>query len=163
MNALRPRLLSWSAVLARLALAAVFLAAAAPKLADPQSFAAAVYRYQLLPDVLVNLFALAHAWLELVVAVALLLPRWRRAAAALIVLLLSAGALGLAVNLLRGVDVACGCFSLDPLAPPATWLTVARNLGLTVLAVWVFRADGMPPAGFSGPARPPRAAPPRVA
>ncbi len=160
MNALHPRLRWWSAGLARLALAAVFLAAAAPKLADPQSFAAAVYRYQLLPDALVNLFALAHAWLELVVAVALLLPRWRRAAAALIVLLLSAGALGLAVNLVRGVDVACGCFSLDPLAPPATWLTVARNLGLTVLAVWVFRVEGAPPTAPSGPATPSRATPP---
>ncbi len=69
--------LAW---LARLSLAGVFLAAAAPKLADPAAFAAAIANYQAFPDVSVNLIATLVPTLELIGALALLTP-WRRGGA----------------------------------------------------------------------------------
>lgn len=59
---------------ARLVLAGVFLAAAAPKLADPAAFAAAIANYRAFPDALVNLVATVVPALELVGALALLTP-----------------------------------------------------------------------------------------
>ena len=135
----RPPLHALLTLAACAGLGGLFLLAAAPKLADPHAFAAAVYRYQWLPDAAVNLFALGHAWLELVLAVAILFPRWRRAAAAWMILLLAAGAVAIGVNLARGLDMACGCFSLDPLAPPATWFSVVRNLALALPAAYLAR------------------------
>lgn len=139
MTAPRSRLYALLTFAACAGLCGLFLFAAAPKLADPHGFAAAVYRYQWLPDAWINLFALGHAWLELVLAVAILFPRWRRAAAAWMVLLLAAGALAIGINLARGIDMACGCFTLDPLAPPATWLSVVRNLALALPAAYLAR------------------------
>lgn len=120
---------------ARLVLAGVFLAAAAPKLADPAGFAAAIANYRAFPEALVNLVATVVPALELVGALALLSP-WRRGGALLLGALLLGFTALLALSLARGIDVACGCFGAatgadqtqagDPVRP----LHLLRNLGL---------------------------------
>ena len=126
---------------ARLVLAGVFLAAAAPKLADPAAFAAAIANYRAFPDALVNLVATIVPALELVGALALLTP-WRRGAALLLGALLLGFTALLALSLARGLDVACGCFggaaeqaqvTGDPVRP----LHLLRNLGLLGLVALV--------------------------
>jgi putative oxidoreductase len=102
----RSELLAW---LARLVLAGVFLAAAAPKLLDPAAFAEAIAKYQVFPDAAVNLIATVVPALELVGALALLTP-WRRGGALLLVGLLLGFTVLLAVSLARGLDLSCGCF-----------------------------------------------------
>lgn len=132
--------LAW---LARLVLAGVFLVAAAPKLADPTGFAAAIGNYRAFPDALVNLIATVVPALELVGALALLTP-WRRGGALLLAGLLLGFTVLLAVSLARGIDLDCGCFGgagqdggaqADPVSP----LHLLRNLGLLVLAGLVLR------------------------
>ena len=125
---------------ARLVLAGVFLAAAAPKLADPAGFAAAIANYRAFPDALVNLVATLVPALELVGALALLTP-WRRGAALLLGALLLGFTALLAISLARGIDVACGCFggaaeqagAADPVSP----LHLLRNVGLLALVALV--------------------------
>ena len=127
-------------------LAAVFAFAAAPKIANPAAFAEAVYRYHLLPDALVNIAAVYLPWFEAVCAIALVAgSRFRRGAllAVAAMLLLFIGAMG--INLYRGVDIACGCFSVSSGSDSMSWLNIARNIGLLAISVLAWRWT--PPAG----------------
>ena len=130
---------------ARWALAAVFLAASLPKIAQPDAFALAVFRYQLLPAPLVNLAALALPWVELAAAVALVVGRaYRRAALVILVGLLAVFTAAIAFNLWRGLDIACGCFSVEATARPITWWNLARNAGLILLGLLAWRPTAAP-------------------
>ena len=105
------------------------------KVLHPADFALAVYRFHLLPDVLVNAAALYFQWLEMLCAICLIfVPRFRVAALWITLGLLGLFTAGIGINLLRGSAFTCGCFSTSPLAQPMTWLSVARNTGLILLA-----------------------------
>ena len=144
------------ALVLRWALALVFLAAALPKLRTPHDFAVVVFRYQVLPYALVNLTAIFIPWLEFLSALALLVARrWRAAAFTIIVGLLVVFTALIAFNLYRGIDIACGCFTLKPGAQHMGWWNIARNLGLISvgLAAWVM---GRRPAAEGNAAPPAR-------
>jgi uncharacterized membrane protein YphA (DoxX/SURF4 family) len=112
------------------------------KLLYPADFALAVYRFHLLPGVLVNAVALYVSWLELVCAVCLLLvPRCRIAALWIVLVLLAVFTVAIAINLLRGSTFGCGCFGSSSMDMPMTWLNVARNLGLMLLAALALAAS----------------------
>lgn len=112
-----------------LVMAGVFLRAGLPKALNPEEFAVAVYRYQFLPDPLINVVALFVPWLEIVCAAALLtLPGLRKGAAWLVALMLIAFTVLLISAVLRGIDASCGCFSLNPDARDLGWRNVIRNL-----------------------------------
>ncbi len=100
----------WSERLGRWALAAIFLAAAIPKVLDPSGFAADISHYALLPDVLVNPLAVVLPWIEAVGALALLSGFAAEGAILLInaLLVVFLGAMGQAF--VRGLDINCGCF-----------------------------------------------------
>ncbi|MBL9099366.1 MAG: DoxX family membrane protein [Myxococcales bacterium] len=124
------RPLAW---LCRLALAGVFLAAAAPKLADPAGFAAALANYRVLPDAAHNLVATVVPALELVAALAVL-TGWRLRGGALLLGALLLGFTGLlAASLARGLDLDCGCFGRAEQKDPVSPLHLLRNVGLLAL------------------------------
>jgi len=127
----------------RLLLAALFVCAGLPKLIAPQEFALIVFRYHLLPDSLINMAALLLPWLEIVAALALLLPAWRRSGALWLAGLLGLATAAIAISLARGLDIDCGCFTLTPGHSPISLWLIARNLTLIALTVW---------AGWSKPA-----------
>lgn len=119
---------------------AIFAFAAFPKIAHPAAFAEAVYRYHLLPDALINPFAVYLPWTEIVLAIALLLgTRFRKGALLLTIILLLVFIAAMGINMHRGVNIACGCFSVASSAESMSWLNIARNLGLIALAVTVWR------------------------
>ena len=130
----------WLSVLSRWLIGLVFLAASLPKLAAPQDMALAIFRYHLLPHGLVNAAAILLPWVELTAAAALLLaPAYRRAAALLLLGLLAAFTAAIALDLHRGIDIACGCFSLKPELGRIGALSLLRNaflMTLAALAAW---------------------------
>lgn len=125
------------ALAARVVLGCVFLVASLDKIIHPELFARAVYNYQLLPEVAVNVVALWIPWLELVAGLFLLLGFWVRGSVLLLIglLLVFVGALGF--NLARGLDVACGCFSTTS-KDPATAFTLLRDSLFLVVALYLF-------------------------
>ena len=136
----------WLTVRAQIALGAVFVAAALPKLADPPGFAEALWNYQLAPAWLVHPAALTLPWLELLCGLALCLGLWTRAAAAWITALLLVFLAALSINLARHHPVDCGCFRTQTVARSADervadmrW-AVLRDLGLLALAAQVLAA-----------------------
>lgn len=128
---------AWVKWAARWILAAVFAAAAVPKILSPHDFAVVVFRYQILPYPLVNLAALFLPWLELLCAVALVAaPRFRDAALALVLAMLIVFTAAIAFNLYRGIDIACGCFTVKPGARHMGWWNLGRN-ALLIIAGWL--------------------------
>lgn len=125
-------------------LGVVFMAAAFPKIVAPHDFALMVFRYQLLPYFLVNLIAIYLPWVELAAGIALFWPgAARRGAVAIALVLLVVFTLATIFNLWRGIDIACGCFSVDAEASHAGWWNIARNLLFIALAILAWgRSDG---------------------
>jgi fatty-acid desaturase len=128
----------------------VFAAAAVPKIAQPADFAVAIYRYQLMPHATINALAVFLPWLEMVCAAALLfVPRLRSGAFVLIILMLLVFTTAISINLYRGIDIACGCFSVNAAKGHLGWLSLVRNTALLIASAWALRAtlqaDDSPP------------------
>lgn len=136
---------AWVALvwIARGAVAAVFLAAALPKIADPIGFATAIRNYQVFPAWSVAPLAALVPMLELVGAVALV-SGWRRRAGAIVLGGLTVAFIALIASVIaRGIDVACGCFGHAEAAESIGWPLLVRDLALGV-AVWIAARE---PAG----------------
>lgn len=101
------KILAW---ILRVAVAAIFIAAAIPKIADPAAFFAAIQTYHLIPDGAAALFAVWLPWLELCTALAVFPLRQRSGASWLLLALTVAFLLALGQAWLRGLDINCGCF-----------------------------------------------------
>lgn len=151
----------WLFHFSRVLLGVVFVFASYDKILQPQAFALAVYNYQLLPDVVINLAALLLPWLELLLGLCLLFGIWLPGAAVagtgLLVVFLGA----LAVNQIRGLDIHCGCFSTDPQEGPAGWGTVLRDLGFFAVSLYLLiyvmlpgRRSGISPRSTSRQSNP---------
>jgi putative oxidoreductase len=123
---------------ARLVLAAVFVIAGALKLGDPAAFANDVANYQLMPA-LAPLLAATLPCLEIVVGVALLFSRWRRAAALCAAALMALFTLAAGTAYARGLDVACGCFGSTSGA--IGWTTLVRDVALLAAAILLIALD----------------------
>lgn len=103
----------WLAVRADIALGALFVAAAIPKVLDPPSFAHMLYNYRIVPGGLVNAIALVLPWCELLAGLGLVLGLFRGGAAILITSFLLVFMAGISLNLLRGNPIVCGCFDVQ--------------------------------------------------
>lgn len=112
--------------------ALLFASAALHKLRAPAQFAAVLRSYRVLPEAATPLAPLVP-FVELIVALGLLVPAARSGAALAGAVLLGAYAAAIGVNLRRGRrDLACGCGGPDEARPIAPWM-VARNLLLAAL------------------------------
>lgn len=137
-------------IICRVILAVIFLLASVPKIIAPHEFAIAVFRYQLLPDAAINLMAIFLPWIELVAAIAILIPRTSAAAAAVVFGLLAVFTAAISIDLVRGIDISCGCFTLDPDAGSIGWWEVVRDVGFLALAGFVLWADLRPVKSSAG-------------
>jgi hypothetical protein len=116
------------------ALALLFAAAAWHKVSDRIRFGAVVRAYNLLPSWLAAPAARLLPLLEVSIAIALLYPPTRQAAALAAVPLLVLYTTAISVNLARGRrEIDCGCFAASARVPLSNWL-VLRNGVLMVAA-----------------------------
>jgi uncharacterized membrane protein YphA (DoxX/SURF4 family) len=119
----------------RLVLAIIFFYAGIEKIIDPKVFAVAVYNYQLLPDFAVNTVAVILPWLEVLIATCLLTGYYVRGAAVISSGLFLTFASALTINLVRGLDISCGCFGAS--SGSINWLYLVRDLSLLSMSVFV--------------------------
>lgn len=126
--------------LARLAVAGLFLTACITKIRNPELFALSVHRYRLLPGEWVNIVAMVMPWIELTAGLAVLAaPARIRAAGALIITgMLAVFTVAISLNLLRGIEASCGCFSTRADAAVSDGWNLVRNLSLIWLSLAVF-------------------------
>lgn len=124
----------------RLFLGGIFIYASLDKIFKPGLFAEAVYNYQILPDILVNLTALVLPWMELVLGVMLVAGIWLPGVAMLSTLLLMAFTGILTFNIARGLNIYCGCFTTEPSTDSITWWTVLRDASFLIPAFYLLFA-----------------------
>ncbi len=94
----------------RLIAGSVFIYASLNKIADPCGMAVDIYQYRILPGFLVNISAILLPVTELILGMALIIGLGSRGAALGITGLLCIFILALSFNLIRGIDMECGCF-----------------------------------------------------
>src|SRR5438128_7741724 len=119
----------------RAALALLFLVAASHKLRDPGRFLATLAEYRLLPAAAVPLAAILVIGVEVVVAMALLVPERRAPGPVAAALVLAVYGAAIGINLARGRrHIDCGCAGPALRRPISGWL-VARNAALAAAAL----------------------------
>ena len=132
--------LPWAAMFARMVLTAVFAWAGLAKVGDLALSRLTVRSYQLLPEELADLIGNVLPFVELALALLLLVGLGTRVAACLAGLLLLTFIIGVGSLWIRGIEAACGCFGTTLLSDgsPASYpLILARDLALLILAVFV--------------------------
>lgn len=116
------------------ALGGIFLYAAHDKLLDPRPLVTIIWGYRLVPPELTNLIAIYMPWMELLVGLGLVTGLGRRAAAGWATVLLVFFTVALLINAVRGINVACGCFSTSAEDIQNAWLLALRDLPMLAAA-----------------------------
>ena len=137
----------WLTVRMQIALGAIFVAAAIPKIVDPPSFAHMIYNYRILPGGLVNASAIILPWVEIAAGLALILGVWVKAARNLIVAMLVAFIIAIAINLVRNNAIDCGCFDVSAAGKTHSEriadmrMVIFRDIGMLLMAGQIWLAE----------------------
>lgn len=123
--------------ISRLVLGSVFIIASIDKIVAPEAFAANVQAYRLVPFSLVNIFALAIPWVELVCGIFLIAGVFIRSSSILLSILLCVFIVAIVSALLRGLSIDCGCFGVEHTSP-VSWIRVWEDIGLMILGIHIF-------------------------
>ena len=132
---------SWIELAFRWILGITFIYASYYKITSPEDFAKIIYGYNLFPDVLINLIAIVLPFVELISGLALLIGIYPRSAALIINGLLVAFIFILTINIIRGHEFDCGCFSAEKTGSPK--MMVARDVIYFVMGLQVFLFNGV--------------------
>jgi uncharacterized membrane protein YphA (DoxX/SURF4 family) len=120
-------------------LGVTFIVAAVNKIGDSGKFATIIYGYYLFPGWIINLSAIVLPFVELVAGVALVAGVYPRSALMIVNTLLFVFIGAIMINLVRGHQFDCGCFSLaaSDTVESAVWLLV-RDLGLLICGAYLW-------------------------
>lgn len=121
----------------RLYVGGVFVYASMYKINYPGEFAETIASYQLAPFWAVNPMAVIMPWAELIAGLLLVLGFRTKAAAGLIAAMLAMFSLAIALTLLRGIPIGCGCFTSAE--EPLGWGTLLRDLIWLAMTLQVYR------------------------
>jgi uncharacterized membrane protein YphA (DoxX/SURF4 family) len=102
----------WFQLLLRLVIGITFIAASLDKIAHPKYFADVIYSYKLLPLSLVNLVSAIMPMLELVAGITIILGLWTRESSLVLTGLTFIFIVAISINLIRGLEISCGCFEV---------------------------------------------------
>jgi uncharacterized membrane protein YphA (DoxX/SURF4 family) len=134
----------WISIPIRVFLGCVFIYSAWPKILDPPGFGEAIWNYRIVPSFLINPIALVMPWLEVFAGLSLVVGVLRRGSALTIGVLLLVFISALSIDILRGIAVDCGCFSIASSQKSHSELMlemkldVLRDAGLLLLALQSF-------------------------
>jgi putative oxidoreductase len=103
----------WLILAIRLILGVTFILASIDKIANPGGFALSIYNYRMLPHETINLMAIVMPWLELVTGVLIIAGILMRGSAFWLAIMLLVFIIALSSALARGLDISCGCFSVE--------------------------------------------------
>jgi hypothetical protein len=105
------------------------------KLANMSDFAKIIQNYKLLPIELVNLLAIFLPWLEFIVGFCLVLGKFEKASLLLYSLMLIIFIIALSLALIRGLDISCGCFSVEPSSTSTVWVRIIEDIIMLFFSV----------------------------
>ncbi|HET55350.1 MAG TPA: DoxX family membrane protein [Ignavibacteria bacterium] len=115
----------------------IFVLSGIEKIADPSGFSDAIANYKLMPNFIINFFAISIPWIELVCGILLIFNQNIKENAFIYISLMSIFTIMVLIAVLRGLDIDCGCFGTQNVQ--AVGITkIIENLALIFLAVYVF-------------------------
>jgi putative oxidoreductase len=118
----------------------VFIYAAITKVTDAEAFSLSIYNYKLMPDVLINVLAIALPWIELVAGIFLVFGISVRENSAILTGLLVVFIIAIAISLVRGLDIDCGCFGTVD-GSKVGIMKIFENVGLLILGLILIKYD----------------------
>lgn len=121
----------------RMLLGVIFIWAASDKIMDPRGFAVIIGNYMILPDYLINIVAVILPWLEGLCGLLLITGYLVRGSTIIINLLLIVFIIALSLNIFRGIDINCGCFSLEAKYSTTMYYSLLWNLPILAAGLWV--------------------------
>jgi len=135
----------WIEIAFRWILGITFIYASYYKIMSPADFAKMVYGYNLFPEALINLIAIFLPFVELISGLSLLLGIYPRSAALIINGLLLAFIILLTINIIRGHEFDCGCFSAKETGSPKMMaqMMVVRDVIYLIMGLQVFLFNGV--------------------
>ncbi len=131
------------AFIVRVALGIIFIAASIDKIIHPAEFAKIIHNYRLMPGFLINLWAITLPWIELICGILLTLGLFREGAFSVITALIIIFVIAVGINVVRGVNLDCGCFTVSEHARGNALLVLIRDFGLLAMAIFVYLFDSV--------------------
>ncbi len=119
-------------LICRIILGSVFIYASADKIFNPEAFAAILSNYKLLPDFLIYAPALLLPWIELVAGSFLIAGIFVRGSSIILNGLLIVFISAITINLIRGINFDCGCFSTSQGTGSNVYFLLIRDLLLLI-------------------------------
>ena len=120
------------ALLCRLVFGLIFIYASLDKIAHPDQFARIVYNYHILPGQLVNVFALVLPMAELFAGICLIAGFFYAGSRNFLVVLTFVFIVAIGINVIRGVDLECGCFTVSSRAKSAGIQLIIRDIAYLI-------------------------------
>ncbi len=125
----------------KLLLGFVFVVASLGKIIDPQGFAKDVYSYAILPSYLVPFFAVIIPWIEFIAGLLLMIDIYPKSNSLIINGLLLVFIIAIVIDVIRGIEISCGCFDFLFPEEKIGWATVIRDLILLVMGMIIMFFD----------------------
>lgn len=120
------------AIIIRLILGFLFIYASLDKIIYPSKFAEVIYNYRLLPVELVNICAILVPWIEVFIGVMLLIGIWVDASAFMLSGITFVFTFLIISAIFRGLNIECGCFSLDAEGSLVSWKRVIEDIFILI-------------------------------
>lgn len=124
----------------RFILGFIFVYAAVEKIADPDGFAVSISNYRILPIAMVNIFAIALPWLELITGILLIYGICTKENSFIIGNLMLVFTIMIMIAVLRGLDIDCGCFGTGD-AQKVGLIKIIENLILLIVSFNLFKVS----------------------
>ncbi len=124
----------------RLIVGGVFIAASLDKLYHQEEFSKAIYYYKIpFLDPFINISAIIIPYLELFSGILLVLGIFKRGSSLIIIILLVLFIVMLTSAYSRGLDISCGCFSLETVGEKSNiLLRIIEDILLLIAAIIIF-------------------------
>lgn len=125
--------------LLRLILGVVFIYASLDKLYNQEEFSRAIYNYKFFPEILINIFAIVVPYLEIICGILIITGIYLRGSSLIITLMLFFFIIALTQAYIRGLDISCGCFSLETVSNKSDILQrIIEDILLIIASIIVF-------------------------
>lgn len=126
------------AIFIRILLGMIFLYASLDKIFSPANFAEVIYHYKVLPLAMINIFAIIIPWAEFGIGVMLLLDNWSDVASFSLVILTNIFMILILIAMARGLNIECGCFSLDSHNSFVGWKRIFEDILIVSGGIFIF-------------------------
>lgn len=124
-------------LISRIILGALFIYASIDKIIQPLAFAQVIHYYRLTPPDLINFLAVIFPWMELLAGLLLIVGYRVKSSSLVINILLVFFTIVLTITAIRGINVACGCFSTSTAVKSNLVLRIIEDIGMLLLGLHI--------------------------